>query len=236
MFEDFARVYDVQTDNFELIGSLAHGGLSNAWGAGVAEWTKELDDWPAEARSTRDWYRAIAERIGVSGPQDDELTPHVSPTIPLQPPVPVGSPANLLVRAATGTRGDASLLIGGVRHAVLTQPIGARRACDSTGTCMTGCPVGAIYTSQMDLEGLGSRDSFELRSRTTVVRIGQEGARPYVEVVLEGIGLDRLYAKRVLVAAGPPASTALALAMIGAHDSGAPIESTPVMAWALSCS
>ena len=233
MFEDFARAYDVQTDNFELIGSLAHGGLSNAWGAGVAEWTNELDDWPVEARSTRDWYRAISNRIGVSGPDDDELTPHVSPTMSLQPPVAVGSPANLLVGAAARRRRDASLLIGGVRHAVLTKPIGARQACDSTGTCMTGCPVRAIYTSQMDLETLGSRDSFELRSHTTVVRIGQEGRRPFVEVVLEGTEVHRLFATRVLVAAGPPASTALALAMIGAQDSGAPIQSTPVMAWAL---
>jgi hypothetical protein len=37
----------------------------------------------------------------------------------------------------------------------------------------------------------------------------------------------------VLVAAGPPATTALALAMLGASHAEASIESTPVMAWAL---
>ena len=86
-----------QTDDFELMGSLAVGGLSNVWGAGVAEWTDEFDEWPEDARSTRDWYPRIADRMGVSGPKDDALTPHISPTISPQMPVEVSAPCSGLL-------------------------------------------------------------------------------------------------------------------------------------------
>jgi len=233
MFEDFARVYDVEARGFELIGSLAHGGLSNVWGAGVAEWTDELDDWPADARSTREWYAPIAERIGVSGPDDDALTAHLSPTIALQPSVAVGPPSDLLV-GRSRHRADATMLVGGVRHAVLTRPMKGRQACDSTGTCLTGCPIGAIYTSQVELDALATQDGFDLRSGTTVTRIGEEGAWAYVDITEDGAEWHRLYARRLLVAAGPPATTALALTMVDQSGAAeARMQSTPVIAWAL---
>jgi hypothetical protein len=234
MLTDYHTTYAVQTDDFELMGSLAVGGLSNVWGAGVAEWTDEFVEWPAAALSTRDWYQRIAERMGVSGPKDDALTPHISPTIPLQAPVAVSSPClELLQRSGSADEG-ADFLMGGVRQAVITSDGEGRQACDLTGQCMTGCPREAIYSSRFDVRALQRQRSFLVRSGAIVTAIGQEGDRPFVDFVSASSEHERLYCRRVFVAAGAPASTALASQIVPTVGRVIAIQSTPVIAFALA--
>ena len=50
VFEDFIAKNRIQTDNFVAVGSLATGGLSNAWGCGVARLSaSELAECPFPA-------------------------------------------------------------------------------------------------------------------------------------------------------------------------------------------
>jgi glycine/D-amino acid oxidase-like deaminating enzyme len=234
MLTDYHATYAVQTDDFELMGSLAVGGLSNVWGAGVAEWTDEFDEWPADALSTRDWYQRIAERLGVSGPKDDALTPHLSPTIPLQAPVAVSSPCLGLLQRSGDAEEAADFLMGGVRQAVITSDREGRQACDLTGQCMTGCPREAIYSSRFDVRALQTQRSFLVRPGAIVTAIGQEGDRPFVDFVSASGGQERVYCRRVFVAAGAPASTALASQIVSTIGRAVTIQSTPVIAFALA--
>ena len=233
MLSDYHAAYAVQTDGFELMGTLAVGGLSNVWGAGVAEWTDEFDGWPADARSARDWYPRIAERMGVSGPAEDALTPHIAPTISTQAPVRASAPASALLRSPVADKA-ADFLLGGVRQAVITSDRDGRQACDLTGQCMTGCPRDAIYSSRFDVRGLLAEPSFSIRPSTTVTAIGQQGDRPYADVVSAGGAPERLSCQRLFVAAGAPASTAFASQIKPTQGRHISIQSTPVIAFAIA--
>lgn len=234
MLSDYHATYAIQTDDFELMGSLAVGGLSNVWGAGVAEWTDEFDEWPEDARSTRDWYPRIADRMGVSGPKDDALTPHISPTISPQVPVEVSAPCSGLLPRSHVAGEAADFLMGGVRQAVITSDRDGRQACDLTGQCMTGCPREAIYSSRFDVRALMAEPKFLVRLGTIVTAAGQEGDRPFVDFVSVSGGRERVYCRRVFVAAGAPASTALASQIVPTIGRAVTIQSTPVIAFALA--
>nr|BAM15181.2 hypothetical protein [uncultured microorganism] len=74
VFENFTEKNQIQTENFVAVGSLATGGLSNAWGCGVARLSgPELVDFPFPSSEIERSYEAVSRRIGVSGANDDDL-------------------------------------------------------------------------------------------------------------------------------------------------------------------
>ena len=65
-FADFSQVNHIRaTDSFVAIGSLAQGGLSNAWGCGVARLSHdELSAFPVDVGEMDDSYAHVSRRIG----------------------------------------------------------------------------------------------------------------------------------------------------------------------------
>ena len=94
---------------------------------------------------------------------------------------------------------------------------GSRLACDSSGGCLVGCVREAIYSSRYDFNELNQFPNFRLVDRRIMTHIGQEGSRVFVDVLCDDGMPDRFWARQVLVGAGAPAPTALALDTLGAN-------------------
>ncbi|WP_409298262.1 FAD-binding protein [Pseudomonas sp. KCJK8993] len=234
-FDGFKRANRIDATDFVAVGSLAPGGLSNAWGCGVACLTAaELADYPFSPSDMRDSYREVAKRIGVSGARDDDMSEFFGLDEWSQEPVPVDSlHASLLERypqhrerlQRNGFR------LGRSRVAVLTEPRSGRHACDRSGNCLWGCGRRALYSATEDLHSLRSRQGFHYKPGFLVERvISKQGG-----VTVEGWGeegVEVLHARRVLLAAGTLASTRLALQAVD-HRAPVPMQSCPTAAFML---
>jgi choline dehydrogenase-like flavoprotein len=241
VFRGFRDRYHILADDFSAHGSLAPGGLSNAWGAGVGTFTEhELEEYPLTRAELLPSYRAVAARIGVSGVSDDDLAGWFGTDYPLQQPHPVQPQIEpLYVRhnrrvAGLGSAAHRNFRLGRPQHAVLTENLGDRLACDLRGLCMFGCERRAIYNAADELRLLCGAPRFTYSTGWLVTRIAAAGSA----FVLEATGLEdgaqrQFFGDRVIVAAGTLGSTRLALDFLGAYDVDVPLMTTPVMAFAL---
>src|SRR5262249_757971 len=68
VFRGFGERNRIDVQGFAPFGSLAVGGLSNAWGAGVARFgDDDLTDFPFGGNALLPSFEAVARRIGISG-------------------------------------------------------------------------------------------------------------------------------------------------------------------------
>jgi choline dehydrogenase-like flavoprotein len=144
---------DEFVDNgFAPYGSRAKGGLANGWGANALSFDDgDLVGWPVSFADLEPSYRAVAARVPVAGPVQDDLTPHLQGISPSQPPVRLTPGDQRLLSAYQRRRGallDLGVKIGHARLAVVTD---ATRpdACDYSGRCLWGCTKGAIYNPRV---------------------------------------------------------------------------------------
>lgn len=235
VFKQFAEANSIQAENFIPIGSLARGGLSNAWGCGVACLTDdELAAYPVSAAEMNKAFGVVANRIGVSGGQADDLSDHFGLDSWSQAPVPLDEiQRNLLDRYSQ--KRDFLLKngfrLGRSRVAALTQPLDSRKACNSCGSCLWGCDRGTLYSATFDLDKLRRFDNFWYESGVVVDQIECKGKS--VSVYGTRLTLRQVFqAKRVLLAAGTLASTRLALQAINYKETVS-MQSCPTAAFML---
>lgn len=235
VFEGFEAANQIAADDFVAVGSLAPGGLSNAWGCGVACLTdEELAAFPVTPAEMRTSYGAVATRIGVSGGRDDDLSDFFGLDDWSQAPVPIDELQGSLLARYRGCREtlrQSGFCLGRARVAALTAPMADRQACDRSGSCLWGCERRALYSATEDLRLLHGRPGFHYRSGFVARRIVAEGA----SVAVEGSGphgAGVLRARRVLLAAGTLASTRLALQVLD-HRVPVSMQSCPTAAFML---
>ena len=141
-FDDFARYNKINGDGFITIGSLAKGGLSNAWGCGVAQLSAdELAELPFPASEMRASYAKVSQRIGISGLNDDDMAGYFGSDEFLQAPIPMDDLHTRLLRLYEKRREKLHALgfkLGRSRLAALSEDISDRRACNLSGNCLFG--------------------------------------------------------------------------------------------------
>lgn len=235
VFEGFKAANRIVADDFVAVGSLAPGGLSNAWGCGVARMTdNELASFPVIPSEMHTSYEEVARRVGVSGGYGDDLSDFFGLDEWSHAPVPIDKLQDSILSRYPSCR-DALLhsgfRLGRARVAVLTTPQADRQACNLCGSCLWGCERRALYTATDDLQQLHGRSGFHYRPGFLVERVVSKGD----SVAIEGVGTDgagALRARRVFLAAGTLASTRLALQAIN-HRKPVCLQSCPTAAFML---
>ncbi len=215
VFDGFLDANPIESRNFIVAGSLARGGLSNAWGCGVAKLsTEELSKYPFDESDIDPSYKAVTERIGVSGAVDDELSGYFGLDDWSQPPVPMNAlHARLATRyLASKRRGHVmdDFRLGHIRIAALSTGMGERSACDLSGNCLYGCHNRSLYTAAYEIPRLMAYPNFTYLSGVIVTRVDSRKAGAVVEGDY-GTESTIFNADRVLLAMGTLATTRMAL-------------------------
>lgn len=236
---DFASTLRIEGRQIAIIGSLARGGLSNIWGAGIATYNdEELGEFPVTAAQLLPSYQRVARRIGVTGFSDDDLDSGLDGEIPTLAPMRLSENAKRLIgryerrRAAIRALG---IRIGRPRTAVLTEPRDERGACTFCDMCLWGCKQNAIYSAAHDLRILQAFDGLDYRPGMLVRSIGAAGAGFRV-MTGRADGADEpsvLTCRRLVLAAGALATTRLVLEMQGRFDESVPLLGAPGFGFAL---
>jgi choline dehydrogenase-like flavoprotein len=217
VFRGFTEANRIEGDGFVPVGSLAVGGLSNAWGCGVARFSAlELKEFPFSAPELLPSYAAVAQRIGISGRTDDDLTDFFGVDEWAQPPVPADSLHEDLLRQYARHRNllaGRGFRLGRARVAVLNQARpGTRRPCSQCGFCLWGCAEESLYSARYDLSDLTRHANFTHRQGFIVDHLERQpdGWGICGVSVSSGSG-ETLRAHNVVLAAGTLATTSIAL-------------------------
>lgn len=235
VFEEFAAANRISANNFVAIGSLAAGGLSNAWGCGVARWSAaELAPFPFAPKELDHAYERVTRRMGVSGAAQDDLSSYFGLDDWIQPALPMDHLHRRLAQHYAARRDGLQqygFRLGRSRVAALSQDRGSRRACDLSGNCLFGCAKGALYSAAGDLPALSAYPHFYYRPGTLVEALSsnEDGAQVQARA---GVQKMTLRAAKVFLAAGTLASTGLALRALQS-DATVAVHSSPTAAFLL---
>jgi choline dehydrogenase-like flavoprotein len=223
VFSDFSSVNRIDATNFIAIGSLAPGGLSNAWGCGVAQLSaEELGAFPCDIEAMKSSYRRVVQRMGVSSSISDDLTSYFGIEGEVQPEIELDQMHTSLSRRYSQRRNRLSnegFRLGRFPLAVLSRDRGSRKGCIRSNNCLFGCEQRSLYSATEDLLELKKFDNFT-------------HAAFEVEELERAHGLWKVYGQRpsigqrqafsgaqVFLAAGTLASTRLALKVLGSSAS-----------------
>lgn len=229
----FCAANRIRAANFVPIGGLAPGGLSNVWGAVVFAYDEsDMAGWPVGTAEFTASYRRISQRIGLSGPETDDLDRAAPPPLSLQPPLPLSPLATRLLAAYAGKRDRLSLRIGRLRMAVLSEDHAGRKACSLDNACFLGCARRSIYSAAQELPALRNLPNVAFVANAAVERLRRDSFGWLLDIQDRRGGARTLSAGKVVLAAGALASAKLALDAAGTTDS-VRLENSPAAAFAL---
>ncbi|MDO7898344.1 FAD-dependent monooxygenase [Pseudomonas citrulli] len=235
VFRGFTAGNRIDTHHFVGVGSLATGGLSNAWGCGVAR--LDASDFPGalpfDYAELEQSYETVSRRIGISGQVDDDLSSYFGLDAWSQPPLPMDPLHQRLLDRYTRRQPSFPALgfrLGRSRVAALSQPLGERKACDLSGNCLWGCQNQALYSAAQELRTLKQYPGFQHVQGFLVDELLRQPDGTWV--ITDRHASRRVGAKRLLLAAGTLASTRLALKSLN-HTAAVRVLSSPTAAFLL---
>jgi choline dehydrogenase-like flavoprotein len=162
------------SENFQGTESLAHGGLGGGWGLGCCVYSPlEIQAAGLEARTLSPSYQRVAQRVGISGENDDARAfTHVGlegiqPAMRMDP-VGQGLMARYArVRAKLNARGFHA---GRTALALLTQPLGDRKAYAYRDLDFYSDAEGSAYRPWMTVDALTRHSNFQHERGWQVMR------------------------------------------------------------------
>lgn len=233
VFQDFNASNRIESENFIGIGSLATGGLSNAWGCGVARLpASEFSEACIDYVELETSYETVSRRMGISGQVSDDLSGYFGLDEWSQPPLPLDRLHQRVLDSYTRRRPafpNLGFRLGRSRVAALSQPLDGRQACDLSGNCLWKCQNQALYSASQELPKLKQYPGFRHLQN---VLVGDFFKQDGAWVITDVRSSQRFSAKRVLLAAGTLATTRLVLKQLN-HSAPLPLLSSPTAAFLL---
>ena len=208
---------DLRTDGFAPLFSHAAGGLAEAWTGGTYPFDdRDLESWPFGWRELAPYYGRVAQRIGISGSDRDDMARHFPVHEGLQPPLEPDVHSARLLERYTRARGRwlaQGARLGRARVATLSQPLGHRNACHRSGRCQWGCPTDAFYTPSVTLRECLDEDGFTYVPGHEVTHLAVDTAgRARAAIARRADGHEeRFEADRIVLAAGTLATARIVL-------------------------
>jgi len=209
----------VAREGAETLPSLAHGGLSNSWGASVLPFRQcDIEDWPVSLAELGPHYEAVLRFVSVAA-EPDELA-EIVPLYTDSPGVLRRGPQTEMVlsrlRRHAAALSRAGFTFGASRLAVATAEDDPRH-CRYGGLCLHGCPYGSIYNAAHTLEALVRAGRVDYQGDIYVDRLSETGDAVKIDFHRRRRPTERgeLTASRVFVGCGSISSTRLMLESLG---------------------
>jgi choline dehydrogenase-like flavoprotein len=226
--EGSAGVLPTASPGFAALHSFARGGLGATWGAACFPFLdEELERCGLDAAELRPHYEAIARRVGISGEQDDDLSPFRGPLAALLPPLDVDHNAEALLaryRERRAAFARAGVHVGRTLLAVLSRPLGGRRANAYHDMDFWSDAGDSVYRPEQTLRELSQRANFAYRGGQLVQRFEEEREAVRVHVrPLHGDGERSFRARFLVLAAGALGTTRIVLRSLQQYDVRVPL-------------
>ncbi|HET9887443.1 MAG TPA: hypothetical protein VFR10_08020, partial [bacterium] len=207
-----------QSLGFAPLVSFAQGVLAETWTAGAFPFNEgELADFPFSDQELAPYYDLVAERIGITGVEDDLARYHPVHRHLLEP-LRLDEHSRLLLDRARAKSAElersAKCVIGRSRVATLPHPMQGRPGCSYLGRCLSGCPTGALYTPSMTLARCRTFPTFTYLGGRLVRHFRFDANRRITSVFAENLetrALEEIPADALVLAAGTLATSKIVL-------------------------
>jgi choline dehydrogenase-like flavoprotein len=225
---DAAERMPVDSDLFVAHESLALGGLAAGWGAGVMPFhKKDFDGMPISLEELEPHYKAVSERIGVSGDRAG-LYPLFGDFGPVMPPRNIDSNAEQVLARYGKHREDLrrqGFFLGPATMAVLTQPHRGRRGHQYHDMDFWTDTDDSVYRPAYTVEELKGFSNFSYVSDMFVLSFNEDegGAVNVTARTRNGAATETFRARKVILAAGTMGSARIALRSLNKYGVKVPI-------------
>lgn len=236
-FDGFGPNNHIEGKDFITVGSLATGGLSNAWGCGVARFSEsEMSSFPFADSELTLAYAKVSRRMGISGSVEDDMSDYFGLDEYSQPPLPMDVQHTHLSQQYLNQRkrlNSQGFKLGRSRVAALSEDISDRQACNLSGSCLWGCRRRSLYSAADDLPALRKHENFSEISGFVVDGLDRFDGNWTVYGHNTSDGERRsISARKVVLAAGTLATTRIVLKTLDLRRS-VPLFSCPTAAFLL---
>lgn len=235
VFKDFLEKNKINATNFVAVGSMAKGGLSNAWGCGVARLSEmEMDNYPFSRIDIEESYEIVARRMGISGANSDDLSDYFGLDDWSQPPIEMDPFHSMLFKRYLKHRAMLNLTgfkLGRSRIAVISQNLGNRKPFSLSGDNLWSGHNDSLYSAAYELTSLLKFPSFKYKSGFIVDKVIKSDTGVAIKGE-DGSLNETITAKRIFLAAGTLATTRLALNAIKFREE-VQLQSNPTAAFLL---
>jgi len=214
-FRGFNEKNKISSQNFLSIGSLSSGGLSNVWGCGVAKFSEEdFKNFPFNAIDIESSYKEIAQRIGICGSANDDLSEYFGLDDYATPPLEADELSNYLLEVYNKNKKKfPEFNFGRSRVAVLSEDRLNRKKCNYSGNCLWGCKNKSLYSSIYELDELKKYKNFTHLNNLFVNSIADKSN--FTEIFCtQNQNTSSFRAKKLILAAGTISTSRLILKTI----------------------
>lgn len=214
----------VVSDNFFPVESLAFGGLGNGWGLGSYLFSeKELQLVGLEAKDMLQAYKTVAERIGISGVQQDDASIYChAGAIVLQPATALNSQANSLYKQYQKRRQkflSKHMYMGRPSLALLTQDSADRKGYAYKDIDFYSNDGNSAYRPNITLEKLIRNNKLLYQNNWLVLSFKEEINYTCVNCLnIQTKELKVFYAKKLILAASTLSTTRIVLRSLGKEN------------------
>jgi choline dehydrogenase-like flavoprotein len=238
VFNNFKERYKLQTENFSANGSLAKGGLSNAWSALVSTFTnEEFDKFPFNRNDLMPHYSSVAKRIGISGTMTGDLIQWLGDEYLKQPNLPIHSLVAKLLQKYEKYKlkiQSYGIKLGCHDQAILSMPHNNRPAFSQDAMNGYQDTSGAVYNSANEISELENYPNFKYLSNFFVENAVQETSKcKIITTHIKKNSSQNFYSKLFIIAAGTIGSTKLALKINQYFNKPLSLQNTPMFPLAL---
>ena len=238
VFKDFKERYKLQTENFSANGSLAKGGLSNAWSALVSTFAnEEFDKFPFNRNDLMPHYSSVAKRIGISGTMTGDLIQWLGDEYLKQPNLPIHSLTEKLLQKYEKYKlkiQSYGIKLGRHDQAILSIPHNNRPAFSQDAMNGYRETSGATYNSADEISELENYPNFKYLSNFFVENAVQESLKcKIITTHIKKNSSQNFYSKLFIIAAGTVGSTKLALKINQYFNKPLSLQNTPMFRLAL---
>lgn len=233
VFKDAPLLAPTNALDFAAMQTFARGGLGQAWGAVSFPFLdRELLDCGLPVPTLREHYEAVAQRIGVSGVADDDLSALRGPLQSLQPPLALDQNARAVqsryARRRAGLQ-QSGIALGQALLAALSQPLQQRRPVSQFDMDFFVDTGDSVYRPEITLRDLQKLPNFHYRRPFLAQRFVENDAGP---VSIETLDLQTrlpqtFSARAILLAAGSLGTTRIALRSFDQYDVAVPFVCNP---------
>ena len=200
--------------------TFAKGGFSVAWGAAILPAvSKDIEDWPVTSADLEPHYRKalswLPNASRKDGLQHDFPLLRDAAVNPLATSPEIVSLLDDMNRAQSGLE-DRGIYHGHSRLAVETT---GNAACTGCGLCLSGCPIGSIYSTEQDLDALIAKGGIEYVDGVHVEKFEESNGKVNVDMLDIDTGEVRQSSfDRLFVGAGSLNTTRLVLSSLERYD------------------
>lgn len=222
----------IVSDSFFPLESLAYGGLGGGWGLGCFVYSAaELERTGLPVSAIQDAYQVVADRIGISGADDDAAPYCLGHLERIQPAPPLEE--NLAGLLAAYERRRARLNregfhVGRSALALLTEPKDGREPTSAHDMDFWSDHGRSAYRSWITMDALRAEGAVEYLDGRLVTRFEEHGDEVVVEALrVDGSATERFGARRLVLAPGALGSARIALRSLGDPSRRLPLLSNP---------